>query len=76
MTGLPYDAALLEEIHRAHQRGGVPRPLKTPARDRLQRLGLIETAKPSLSRSIIKPYWRPTPKGRQEAENNRKEGLT
>lgn len=73
--GPPYDVALLEEIDKSRERGGHPRPLKTPARDRLQRLGLIETARPSLAHSIIKPYWRPTPKGRQEAENNRKEGL-
>lgn len=72
---LPYDSALLEEIDRTSWRGGRPRPPKTPARDRLQSLGLIESARPSVAFSIRTTYWRPTPKGRQEAENNRKEGL-
>lgn len=77
MTGhaLPYDPAMLEDIDR-QSFSGYPRPAKGPERDRLQALGLIESASPSIVSSNRRPYWRTTEKGRQEAATNRKEGIT
>lgn len=70
----PYDVELLERIYRGNIRGLSPRPPKTPERDRLQALGLIETHSNPLG-DERKPYWRTTPKGDLEAKTNRREGL-
>lgn len=68
----PYDVFLLETIDRSRTD---PRPRKTPERDRLQRLGLIESVRPGLIFDERRPYWRTTDKGKLEAQKNRDEGL-
>lgn len=67
----PYDVQLLDRIDRAIY----ARPKKSADRDRLQKLGLIETRRPAQIETNRSAYWQATHKGRLEAETNRKEGL-